>query len=69
MKERKRKRNSGKTAHGSLRTLKTTRESNTTALADGLIIEDVSDANSLNSLRFEVDQYSSGEDLEALLAN
>lgn len=39
------------------------------SLADGLIIEDVSDANSLNSLRFEVDQYSSGEDLEALLAN
>ena len=36
---------------------------------DGLMIEDVSDANSLNSLRFEVDQYSSGEDLEALLAN
>jgi hypothetical protein len=39
------------------------------SLADGLIIEDVSEANSLNSLRFEVDQYSSGEDLEALLAN
>lgn len=37
-------------------------------LARGWLIEDISDANSLNALRFEVSQYAAGDDLEALLA-
>ena len=38
------------------------------SLAGGLMIEDVSDGNSLNALRFEVNQFVSGDDLELLLA-
>ena len=37
-------------------------------LAGGWMIEDISDANSLNALGFEVDQYLSGSNLDSLLA-
>jgi hypothetical protein len=40
---------------------------NYNGLARGWMIEDISDANSLNSLRFEVNQFVTGDDLEALL--
>jgi len=38
------------------------------SLAGGLLIEDVSDGNSLNAMRLEVNQFASGDDLELLLA-
>lgn len=38
-------------------------------LAEGLIIEDLSGVNSLNSLRFNVYQFNSGYDLDALEAS
>ena len=37
-------------------------------LAGGWMIEDISDANSLNALGFEVDQYLSCSNLDSLLA-
>ena len=37
-------------------------------LAGGWMIEDISDANSLNALGFEVNQYLSGSNLDSLLA-
>ncbi|MDB4694786.1 DUF4249 domain-containing protein, partial [Flavobacteriales bacterium] len=37
------------------------------SLAGGLLIEDVSDGNSLNAMRLEVNQFASGDDLESLL--
>ncbi len=40
---------------------------NYNGLARGWMIEDISDENSLNSLRFEVNQFATGDDLEALL--
>ncbi len=37
-------------------------------LAGGWLIEDISDANSLNALRFEVNQWLSGSNLDTLIA-